>query len=799
MTLMMSATNRCRLLAAIFLGVIVCIPALAAPRKKKAGAAKEKPMVVPAGVPAIFELQPRGIQRGTSVEVKLIGTNLMALTGMKFYNPKLTGELVREEEWTTNTAWIKITAAADLPRSAYEISVKNTNAESGRVKLYVDDLPQAYESPTNRRPVLKLPVSFWGTLDPMGDTDEIEFEARAGQSLLFDLAGKSIGSKIKALLTLFDDKGALLASNNGFDGGDPLLEFKVSATGRYRLRISDEMAGGSRENFYRLSIGTFAEVVGCYPLSVAANKESEVELAGFNLPAQTKVRVKAGADGEVDVPVDPEKFRSRRALKVLVGTGPELVEVEPNDAVEQAMPIPTPASVNGRIWNKDGQPDVDLFKFEAKKGQQLIIETAAAQRGSPVDTKLEILHADGKPVERLVLQAIRDSAINFRPIDANSAAWRVDNYLEMDLNEYFYMQGEVCRTFRMPQGPDSDMLFYTSNGKRRDYFDTSATAHSMDEVDYIVEPHLPDEKLESNGLPVFPIYYANDDDSDRKLGVDSCVHFTAPADGVYLIRVTDSRGYGGERFVYRLVVREARPDFKVTLNGANPTVEAGSGREFSVSAERMDGFDGEIKVDIAGLPPGFAVSTPLVIQAGHNEAKGTINAAVEAEKPNETNAPMTKITATASVNGKPVSKEVNNFGKIKLDGKPKLFVMLEPTDAPVSTNIVSTLPEKPLELTIAPGQSIPAWIKVRRNGHDDLITFTIENLPHGVIVDNIGLNGVLIPKGENERQVFLTAAKWVPETDRECYAIENQAGRQTSFPLMLHVRKKAAVTTAKAP
>src|ERR1700722_8731287 len=146
----MLANNRCRLLAAIFLGVVVCLPALAAPRKKKADSNKTKPMSVPAGVPAVFEFQPRGIQRRTSVEVKLIGTNLSALTELKLHNPKLTGEFVREQEWTTNAAWIKITAAADLPRGAYEISVKNTNSESSRLKLYVDDLPQAYESPTNR-------------------------------------------------------------------------------------------------------------------------------------------------------------------------------------------------------------------------------------------------------------------------------------------------------------------------------------------------------------------------------------------------------------------------------------------------------------------------------------------------------------------------------------------------------------------------------------------------------------------------------------------------------------------------
>jgi hypothetical protein len=522
-----------------------------------------------------------------------------------------------------------------------------------------------------------------------------------------------------------------------------------------------------------------------------------VELVGFNLPAAHTIKVKAGANGEVEVAVDPEKYRSRKPLKVLVGDGPELTETEPDDTPAQAMKIPSPAAVNGRIWNQAGGNDVDLYKFEAKKGQHLIIETMAAQRGSPTDTRVEILNEDGKPVQHLVLQAVRNSAINFRGPDSNNPGMRLDNYTEMELNEYYYMLGDVCRIFRMPQGPDSDMLMYTSNGKRRAYFGTTATAHALEEAGYIVEPHQPGEKLENNGLPVFPIYYENDDDGERRIGTDSRVYFTPPADSAYLVRVTDTRGFSGERFAYRLIVREAKPDFRVTLNGANPTVPAGSGQSFSVSVDRIDGFEDAIQVDITNLPPGFTVSTPLVIEAGHTEAKGTINASLDAAQPNETNQPITKVTAVATIDGKKVTKEVNNFGKIKLGEKPKLWVMLEPGAGPAIMHTNSDPNLKPYELTIAPGQSIPAWLKVNRNGHEELITFTVENLPHGVIVDNIGLNGVLIPKGEHERQIFFAAAKWVQDTDRLCYAIENQAGRQTSLPLMLHVRKKAAVTASK--
>jgi hypothetical protein len=103
-----------------------------------------------------------------------------------------------------------------------------------------------------------------------------------------------------------------------------------------------------------------------------------------------------------------------------------------------------------------------------------------------------------------------------------------------------------------------------------------------------------------------------------------------------------------------------------------------------------------------------------------------------------------------------------------------------------------------LELTLAPGQLIPAWLKLKRNGHEDLVTFFAENLPHGVIVADIGLNGVLIPKGESERKIFFSADKWVAEQDRLFYMIEQQAGRQTSRPVLLKVRRPAPTQAMRA-
>ncbi|MCI0535874.1 MAG: hypothetical protein L0Z50_11680, partial [Verrucomicrobiales bacterium] len=739
-----------------------------------------KPMPMPK--PELARAEPRGMQRGVSTRLKLTGRNLFGLSELRFSSESFRGELLNDKG-DSGEAWVNVNTPADLPRGSYELWLVSTNGESGKLKLHVDDLPQVMSmKPTSGplQPLDRLPVSVWATHERPGDAEEFSFQAKAGQTLTFDVAAKSLGSKSDLVLTLSDLNGKVLASNNGFDGSaDPFLAHTFAADGRYIIRAHELLLGGSGDHFYRLSIGAFPFVTGVYPLSVRANGEAEVELVGYNLPAERRVKIHATQPGEMELPLDPETFRTRRAYKLIVNDGAELVESEPNDQPNLATKLAPPCAVGGRLGSASKSSDADLFQFDTKTGEQWIIETAAAQRGSPADTRIEVLTPDGKPLERVLLQAVRNSAVTFRGIDSSSPDCRVENWEEMQLNQLLYLQGEVVKLFRAPQGPDSGFLFYMANGRRRCYFDTTATAHAVDEPCYIVEPHPPGAKLVANGLPAFPIYYGNDDDGERKLGTDSKVHFTAPKDGTYLVRVTDTRGSTGERLVYRLVLRRPEPDFIVTLNGTNPTVNADSGQSFTVSVERKDGFDGEVVVDIAGLPKGFSASTPLVIQAGQSEARGTLNATADAPQPNEGEGSKSAVTASATVEGRACVRAVNNFGRIKLGEKPRLYVGLVPEEKSSLVTPTSGM-SKPVEITIAPGQTVPAWLKVKRNGHDELITFTVDNLPHGVIVDNIGLNGVLIPKDQNEREIFFAAAKWVPETDRLCFAVENQAGRQTS-------------------
>jgi len=166
-----------------------------------------------------------------------------------------------------------------------------------------------------------------------------------------------------------------------------VLVHRLPASGRYTVRVSDPQYMASPEHFFRVSVGELPVVTGIFPLAVPADRESEIQLAGENLPVGASAKVKASAMGEVTVPVDAERFRARREFKVLVGATPETNEVEPNDAPANATSIQVPGAVNGRL---SSVADVDLFRFGAKRGQRWVIETMAARRGSPADTKIEM-------------------------------------------------------------------------------------------------------------------------------------------------------------------------------------------------------------------------------------------------------------------------------------------------------------------------------------------------------------------------------------------------------------------------
>lgn len=478
---------------------------------------------------------------------------------------------------------------------------------------------------------------------------------------------------------------------------------------------------------------------------------------------------------------------SQAAEPAAPSTGTNGGETEPNNEPSAAMTVQIPAMIKGSV---SAAGDTDIFRFHAAAGEELTLEVNAARAKSKLDSRLEVLHPDGSPVEQVVLQATRDSWFTFRGKDSDTSDdFRLHNWAEMELNEYLYANGEVVKLWLYPRGPDSGYKVYPGSGKRQTCFGTPALVHALGAPAYVVTPLPPGSQPPPNGLPVFHLNYENDDDSYRRLGADSQLLFTAPADGDYFVRLTDVRGFGGEKdFGYTLAVRPRQPDFKASVGGTGPKVSPGSGREVTFSVERSEGFDGPVRIDIANLPAGFSASTPVEIEAGQSPAIAVINAAPDAANPDATADKAVKVTATAKIGGKDVTRDLGTLGDIQLGPAPKVSVEILP-DA--DRSYVKDIQGQPLELSIQPGQTITAKVKATRHdfggrielGGDD----SGRNLPHGLYVDNIGLNGLLIVEGQTERTFFITASRIAKPCTRLFHLRATADGGQASRPVLIRV------------
>ncbi|MFN0078933.1 MAG: c-type cytochrome domain-containing protein [Prosthecobacter sp.] len=756
-------------------------------------------MVAKATKPELTRITPRAAHIGDEMLVTLTGKNFTEDTTAMASNPGIKAQLVKSSIKATS-ARLKITASADVPRGAYDVWLKNPGGESAKLKVYADEIAPTVTKATDFKEapvaIAKLPASLWGTLTEIGQHDAYRFTAKAGEELVLDLGIAQVASTAKSpTLEIMDTNRTVLAVNRGLDSGsDPFLAWKAPADGDYIVLVSNTTMDGSADHAYRLTIGALPYVTAWSPLAAQVGQDTNVTLIGHHLGDKASVMMKADKEGLMNVPLDAKTLRFR-SMPVLRVSGRTHVDGTTTHEVTAPVTINSSLALQSRVERPQNPASGETgYSFTAKKGQTWIIETLAAQAGSPADTKLDILDAKGQPVPRVMLQSVRDSYNNFRSVDANNPDIRLQNWEEMELNEFVNFNGDVMKIVRMPRGPDGGCFFYINGGKRRAYFDTSATSHSLDEPCYVVEPRPIGSQIVPNGLPVFTLNNSNDDSGDRKLGSDSRLAFTAPEDGRYVVKVTDTRGWSGERFVYALTIREPKPDFSVKLAGMNPTVMPGASIGFSFRADRVDGFDDPIQIDITGLPLGYFASSPILIEAGHDLISGSLRAAPDAKA----DADWSKLKITATAKG--ITHDAGTFGKVTLGAAPKFIIAMEPDNGGKAVMREIKDETKPLEITLVPGQTVKAWIRAVRQGNDGLINLDVHGLPHGVIVDDIGLNGVQIREKENERPIFFRAANWVKDQDTLIHAAlssarneHDSAGLQTCFPMLLKIRKSSGV------
>jgi hypothetical protein len=139
--------------------------------------------------------------------------------------------------------------------------------------------------------------------------------------------------------------------------------------------------------------GAKVKVLGAKAVAVPNNYpgdrigDSEVEIE-IELPKNAK-------PGEVALVVSNAGGESNAYTLLLRDELPAVVEKEENGGFDTAQKIALPCAVEGTIKS---ERDVDVFAFDGKKGDKVLIDVQAARFGSPVDGFLTVYDANRKVI-----------------------------------------------------------------------------------------------------------------------------------------------------------------------------------------------------------------------------------------------------------------------------------------------------------------------------------------------------------------------------------------------------------------
>ena len=135
-----------------------------------------------------------------------------------------------------------------------------------------------------------------------------------------------------------------------------------------------------------------AKVVG-KPRKVGVPNQTPPELVGdgeidieFTLPAEA-------AGGAVEFSLVGPGGESKPGRVLVNGDVPRIAEKEPNDSLKAAQAVAVPQVVDASF---NRPQDVDVFQFDGKAGETIVVEAQANRIGAPTDVYLTLYDADGR-------------------------------------------------------------------------------------------------------------------------------------------------------------------------------------------------------------------------------------------------------------------------------------------------------------------------------------------------------------------------------------------------------------------
>lgn len=215
-------------------------------------------------LPYLDSIFPLGGKRGTENTIAVSGRNLADVASMQ------------------------VSIAPNAPLGVQNVRVMTLSGlATSSYPFLVGDLLEGVEAePNNTREqvtsdeaeanTVMAPIIINGQIEPEGDVDYFTFRAEKDQRLIFEVTAQRLGSKLDALLTLFDKaetddeaqdsdaapasyaetqlEDGTLAINDDTMGSEARIDHTFEEAGGYAIAIRDLNNGGGPDFAYRLSV-----------------------------------------------------------------------------------------------------------------------------------------------------------------------------------------------------------------------------------------------------------------------------------------------------------------------------------------------------------------------------------------------------------------------------------------------------------------------------------------------------------------------------------------------------------------
>lgn len=695
--------------------------------------------------------QPLGVQRGTSVELTLTGSNLNEPVALHAGFP-MTATFPTDANNTKDPVKlrVKLDVAANANTGMYPIRLATTQGVSNFRIICIDDLPNAPAATGNRSKatahVLPVPCVAAGRIDAE-TSDFYKIVVPSGYRLCLEVLARRIGSTLDPIILLHDAKtGREVPSLYSDDAPGLQTDARLTHTfkegGAYIVEVRDSTHRGGPDYWYRLRVGDFPSAITPLPLAARRGSTSKIHFAGPDLEGVAPIPVTVPSDPALSsIRIAPKGGRAHSGwpVELLVSDHDELVESEPNPDLAKANRVPVPCGISGRFQEKS---DLDCFVFGLKKGQRVLINSQTQELLSPADVFIILKDAKGGEVGRSNPQA--GTGIDFTaPADG-------DFTVVVEHLNYLHGPNEVYRLTIAPPEAGCDVVLAherlevpkgglavlpIANILRRNFtgpVELSVVGHPSLTGSVVVSatvppaPNLPIALLPiSSKGDLKPGAYDVRIQAKAMIGgkeVKSFAHF-----GAMIKANLANLPFPPRDFENSFFVAVTDPPFRLAAKYVSGDGVRGIPINLAITATRSAGFTEDIALTVVGLPPNVTAAAKPIAKAT-NEIQFALTAAA--------NAPLGSFGIVVIGRGKSQNRDF-----AVAVAAPLTLVL------PIDVKTVAPAP-------LNPGAKTKIKVSVvRKGGYAGPVDLEVKNLPANVTAPK-----AQIAAGKNDGEIELSAA-----------------------------------------